>query len=496
MSEQGHRAQRALNGIFGSVGVAGLALLAACGAYGGPMGVTTGGAQDVGYARNAVAAGQIPPASAFVIEGLLSEHDIAVQHAPCEELLCFDAAVGVAPALDTGRDTAFMVVGFSTGMAPGALRRPALNLALVIDRSGSMAGAKMAAAREAAHRVVDQLGPDDRLTVIAFDDGFDVLVEAEAVTEARRRRIHARVDDIDDDGGTDLEGALALALEELEDGRGGGREGRVLMVTDAQPTVGARGESAFVGLAAKGAAEGVGLTLVGVGLDVGQDLALAMSRVPGANYVYVETAEKLERLGEDFDMLVTPLAWDFTMRVEPVPGYRVARAYGVPSWVSDAGGGAVDVHVPTLFPSRNRGAIVLALEPAEGGPPLGPGPLARRELAYRERRGEALRRFEGEVVVPAAEAAADAGVAEAVALVNVGLGLQSAAALGREGRYEEALIALAATREVAEGEDLAGERELVDGLEAVVREHARREDGRVRAAWEDEEAGRDPRWIR
>ena len=146
MSEQGHRAQRALNGIFGSVGVAGLALLAACGAYGGPMGVTTGGAQDVGYARNAVAAGQIPPASAFVIEGLLSEHDIAVQHAPCEELLCFDAAVGVAPALDTGRDTAFMVVGFSTGMAPGALRRPALNLALVIDRSGSMAGAKMAAA--------------------------------------------------------------------------------------------------------------------------------------------------------------------------------------------------------------------------------------------------------------------------------------------------------------------------------------------------------------
>lgn len=459
-----------------------------------PMGVTTGGAQDIGLARNIVAAGRVPEPSAFVIEGLLSEHDIAIQHAPCDALLCFDAAVGVAPALDTGRETAFMVVGFSSNLERAELRRPALNLALVIDRSGSMAGAKMAAAREAVHRVIDQLGPDDRLTLIAFDDDFDVLASGQPVTEGNRERLHRLVGRLNDRGGTDLEGALELAYERLERHRGDAREDRVLMVTDARPTVGSTGESAFVGIAAEYAASGFGLTVVGVGLDFGQDLTLAMSRVPGANFVYIETADKLERrLGEQFDMLVTPLAWDFEMRVEPIPGYRVARAFGVPSWVADDGDGAVVIHIPTLFPSENRGAIVLALEPVAGSA-FAAGPLAHRALTYRERRTGPVANWEGEVVIPALMSGDDPGVAKAVALVNTGLGLQGAAALAHAGRHAEALGLLDAVRALVGDAEFDAEQRLVADLTRIIEDEARSRGDAYEGGEERAEAS--PRWIR
>ena len=54
--------------------------------------------------------------------------------------------------------------------ADAAQKRPALNLSLVLDRSGSMGGEKMARAREAARYCIDQLLPTDRLSVVIFDE--------------------------------------------------------------------------------------------------------------------------------------------------------------------------------------------------------------------------------------------------------------------------------------------------------------------------------------
>jgi len=470
-----------------------------CGYMGAPqLGVTTGGAQDVGFARNLVAAGHVPEPSAFVIEGLLSEHDIALAHAPCTRLLCFDAAVGVAPAFDTGRDTAFMVVGFSSNLAPEELRRPALNLAVVLDHSGSMAGGKMAAAKEAVHRIIEQLGPDDRLTLIIFDDDVDVLARGLRVTESARDRLHRLVSRVSDDGSTDLEAALAAGFDALEDVRGEGRSDRVLLITDAQPTAGRQGKSAFVSLAEARAAEGYGLTVVGVGLDFGQELSLAISRMPGGNYIYLENEKKLaERLGDEFDKVVTPLAWDLEMRVEPLPGYRIVQAFGVPSWVADEGDGAVVIHLPTLFPSKNRGAIVLALEPREAAGRFGAGPVATERLSYRERReGEALA-WEGEAVVGAVQED-DPGVARAVALVNTGLGLQAAAGLAHAGRHAAALDALARVEALVGDAEYGSEQKLVRDLARVIREDAERWADAHRegeAGGERLEEG-DARWIR
>ena len=50
------------------------------------------------------------------------------------------------------------------------VRRPPVNVALVLDRSGSMSGMPLEAAKDAAARFAAFLTPADRLAVVTFDD--------------------------------------------------------------------------------------------------------------------------------------------------------------------------------------------------------------------------------------------------------------------------------------------------------------------------------------
>ena len=105
---------------------------------GGGYGATPGGTQDINLARELVAAGTVPDAEAFTVEGLLSQHDLESDGAPCEDLLCARPSLGVAPSLEDGESTYWLMLGLSSGIAEFV--RPAADVSIVIDASGSMAG--------------------------------------------------------------------------------------------------------------------------------------------------------------------------------------------------------------------------------------------------------------------------------------------------------------------------------------------------------------------
>jgi Ca-activated chloride channel family protein len=91
-----------------------------------------------------------------------------------------------------------------TGPQAGPAPRAPMNLALVIDASGSMTGAPLAAAKRAAIGVLDRLGPDDRLTVVSF--ASDVVVHADCVSadDAAREDARRRIEDLETRGCTNL----------------------------------------------------------------------------------------------------------------------------------------------------------------------------------------------------------------------------------------------------------------------------------------------------
>ena len=112
------------------------------------------------------------------------------------------------------------------------------DVVLVLDRSGSMGGWKMVAARRAAARLVDHLSEVDRFAVLAFDDSIDTPrgLPGDALVAASDRNRFRAVEflaGLDARGGTEMAEPLARAAGLL----GGGyrdRERIVLLVTDGQ----------------------------------------------------------------------------------------------------------------------------------------------------------------------------------------------------------------------------------------------------------------------
>src|SRR6185436_10872282 len=106
------------------------------------------------------------------------------------------------------------------GKAPTPDNRVPLNLSVVLDRSGSMAGDKLAAACDAAAMLVQRLHPDDTVSVVAYDD--EVTTVAEPATGASQPSLTTQIKSIQPGGSTNLSGGWLRGRELIARGK---REG-------------------------------------------------------------------------------------------------------------------------------------------------------------------------------------------------------------------------------------------------------------------------------
>jgi Ca-activated chloride channel family protein len=439
------------------------------------LGATPGGAQDNGLAQNTIANGSVPQPQDITVEGMLNDHDLPLEAPPCTRTLCVRAAYGIAPAFDTNRAAVFIQMGFTSGIDPATFTRLPLNLAVVVDRSGSMDGQKLDSVKTALGRLIDQLDERDRFALVMFDDQVDVVVESAPVTS--RAALKARLADIYARGSTDMASGLRAGFAQVAPYAGtAGVNDRVMIFTDAETNTGDTDTATFVELAGANAAKNIGLTLFGVGTDLNQDLTLAITKLRGGSYFFLSDAAKIASVfDQDFAYLVTPLAYDLTMTLQPADGFKVAAVYGYSSWPS--GSSTVEIKVATLFLSRKDGALVARLETELDTWPIGKPPLAELSLTYTETSGAAVSDSLTASYSADPELRDDTvfysvrSVRKTVDLVNTALGMKQAVTLYWQGSVAAARDLLTKTQqmlvaEAAELEDaeLTGEAEDVQAL--------------------------------
>lgn len=178
----------------------------------------------------------------------------------------------------------------------------ARDIVLVMDVSGSMKGDKIRQAREAAHAIVGQLNPGDKLNLITFSTGVRLWQnEPQEVTTATLADADAWIDKIVATGATDIDRALFEALGQLQGGDAG-RPAYILFLTDGLPTQGEIDPERIVDNAATNRPDdrSVRLFTFGVGYDVNTDLLNTLSSEMGGRSTYVKPNEAIDEVVSAF----------------------------------------------------------------------------------------------------------------------------------------------------------------------------------------------------
>lgn len=207
--------------------------------------------------------------------------------------------------------------------------RAPLNVALVVDRSGSMRGDPMAQARKASRTFVDALERQDRVSLIAFDHRIDTEVESIAVDSESRPILHNAIDRLDARGATNISGGLKAGYEEVARHSDPEMVERIVLMTDGIPN---RGITSNEGLEAKTAGirkNGVSTTALGFGPDYEAELLAAMAVEGAGNFRHVTDASDLEKaFADEIDDLQSTVASGVTVDLQPRSGVEIEEVFG------------------------------------------------------------------------------------------------------------------------------------------------------------------------
>jgi Ca-activated chloride channel family protein len=401
---------------------------------GGSFGATPGGVQDMGLARDLVSQGMVPPPEAFVVEGMLSEHDLPIDGPPCQDPLCLRAVMGVAPDSE-GMTSAWVQIGFSSSVDPDTFDRPALTLVVALDVSGSM-GASYAdkptpleISKTLLREIVGELNASDRFALVTYGSDVHTVVELAPVVSSSELLLI--IDSLHHGGSTYMEAGLDAAFAIATGAVGQTGEVRVLLLTDVRPNVGTTEPSAFQTQAENAATHGVGLTVFGTGLGLDNTLMTAISGLRGGNAFSLMDTEDVDRMMTDqWPWMFCPIAYELSLTLSPT-GLSLRRAYGFPP--GPDGEAPTQLQVKTIFLSRNKGATLVQLEPDATHTTL-VGTGVALQFAYQTTTGAPVTTsdgcsYEGQPLDPNGQYLPQTGIARAVALAVLVTTLGRAAAI-------------------------------------------------------------------
>ena len=178
-----------------------------------------------------------------------------------------------------------------------ATPRAPLDLALVIDRSGSMSGRPLEAALESAARIVSGLRSDDRVAVVAFDSEIEVVQPLVAATD--RTSLVQRIRSIDARGSTDLFGGWEEAVKQLAPFTRKDRIARVILLSDGQANQGLVNEQEIFARVTKAAGAGITTSTVGLGHGFNESLMTGMATAGEGVANFGQTADDLDEAFEE-----------------------------------------------------------------------------------------------------------------------------------------------------------------------------------------------------
>jgi Ca-activated chloride channel family protein len=310
--------------------------------------------------------------------------------------------------------------------------RPPISLALVLDRSGSMSGGALETVATAARFLAGQLGAEDRVAVVSYDD----TVSLDVPLGAPGPHVDAALAALRPGGMTNLSGGWLKAREQLAGVDGASR---ILLLTDGHANQGVTDPARLGQLVRTAAGERIGTSCFGVGDGFNEDLLGAMADAAGGEYHFLPQADAAaEAFATELGDLVALAAQNVSVEIRPADGVQwVGVLNDYPATPVDGG---VQVALGDAYAGQTRSCVLRLGTP--GLAALGPVTIAEVIVRYVSV-GEAMQAHQLTLpvvvnVVDAADAAAqvpDAKVVEQVTLLEAARRVDEARQAADRGDY-------------------------------------------------------------
>ncbi|MEM9359580.1 MAG: VWA domain-containing protein [Pseudomonadota bacterium] len=239
-----------------------------------------------------------------------------------------DTRLGYKVLRQSTKQRVFLRIGLKGIHNPsGEIERAPVNVALVIDKSGSMRGAKMAKAREAAMMAIERLSRRDVASVVTFSNAVEVIAPAGRVNN--HRRYSRLIEKIRSGGSTAIYAAVKTGADELSEFSNGRRLDRIILLSDGLANVGPRDPYDFEELGADLGGQGISVTTIGLGRGYNEDLMARLAGASDGNHDFAQTAGDLRRIfNREFDDVLSVIAQDIEIIIETRSGVRPLRSLG------------------------------------------------------------------------------------------------------------------------------------------------------------------------
>jgi Ca-activated chloride channel family protein len=276
--------------------------------------------------------------------------------------LKLDADLGQTVLSTSKPGSVFLRLNLKSLTTAKSERRTPVNVAIVIDRSGSMQGDRIAAAKEGARVALKRLSSDDIVSLVSYNHDFDVLSPAAPLRDSRDKLIEA-IDNLQASGTTALYAGVQEGGRQVEKFVSDNNVNRVVLLSDGLANVGPSTPGELAELGRKLASKGISVSTIGLGLDYNEDLMQRLAAASDGNHAFVERPSDLaEIFDREFGDALSVSARDITIIIECKLGFKPTRILGRD--------GSIDGDKVTLklnqMQADNERYVVVELQAPEG----------------------------------------------------------------------------------------------------------------------------------
>lgn len=393
-------------------------------------GVATAGAARTRYLGNL---GMIPPARSVVVEDFVNYHRHEIPRPRAGESVALDLRWG-SPSLTKSRE-AVLQIGLSTALVHDREHLKPLNLALVIDKSGSMSEAnKLDRVKDALITLVSKLRPVDIVSIVAFDSDASVLLPAEPLGDGQRaiRLIRS----LQPGSYTNISDGLTLGYQEALKHYDKGQTNRVILLTDG---IANRGEVSPSKIADQSLAfndRGIDLSTIGLGTDLNMDLLQSLAKSGrGLFHFIADSQDTWKVFDSELQSLVSSVATEPKLLIDCGPNFEIEKIYGYDPVVS---GSSAQIRLNNMNSGMTE-VVMLRLRARGETTNMG----ANVRLTYFDLgKGKEISQAQSTAIhwteASGADALEDESVAKNYTIANLAQAMHDMASACEEGRFEAA----------------------------------------------------------